>query len=69
MKNMTLAIVAALVAVAMLSAVLAVPMQEASAGGDGGSGGNSIKINQKNDCERASCTQTVTLTPDQSIED
>jgi len=72
MKNMTLAMVAILAAVAMLSAGLAVPMQQASAwsgGGDGDGGGNSLEINQKNDCERATCTQTLTVDNDQSIED
>jgi hypothetical protein len=75
MKNMTLAIVAALVAVAMLSAVLAVPMQEASAEKrdgdkkDGKDGGNSIKIVQKNDCERAGCDQDAGLLGIQVIED
>jgi hypothetical protein len=72
MKNTTLAMVAILAAVAMLSAGLAVPMQQASAwterdGGDGG--GNNLEIDQDQDCERAFCTQTMTVTNDQSIED
>jgi hypothetical protein len=72
MKNMTLAMVAILAAVAMLSAGLAVPMQQASAwGGDGNgdSGGNSLEINQEQDCERAFCSQTLDVDNDQSIED
>ena len=71
MKNITLAIVAALAAVAMLSAGLVVPMQQASAGddSDGDGGGNSLKVNQKQECERASCSQSLTVTNDQSIED
>jgi hypothetical protein len=67
MKNITLAMIAALAAVTMLSAVLSVaPMQQASAGsdgdsrdGDGGDGGNSIRIDQENECEDTmpgSCT-------------
>ena len=67
MKNTTLAMVAILAAVAMLSAGLAVPMQQASAGGDGG--GNRAEINQEQECERAFCTQTLDVTNDQSIED
>jgi hypothetical protein len=76
MKNMTLTIVAALVAVAMLSAVLAVPMQEANAEKrdgkdgdkkDGKDGGNSLEINQKQKCERAFCTQFMDVDNDQSI--
>jgi hypothetical protein len=64
MKNITLAMVAVLAAVTMLSAVLSVaPMQQAIAGngdGDGdsrdgdGDGGNSIKVNQRNECENTS---------------
>ena len=79
MKNMTLAMVAVLAAVTMLSAVLAVaPMQQASAwGGDGkdskdGDGGNSIKINQRNECEETapnSCTNEATVEAEQGIED
>ena len=66
MKNITLAMVAVLAAVTMLSAGLAIPMQQASAGGDGdskdgdgGDGGNSIRIDQENECEETgpnSCT-------------
>jgi len=54
MKNTTLAMVAVLAAVTMLSAVLAVPMQQASAsngGGDSESGDNKVKIKQSNECE------------------
>ncbi len=60
MKNTTLAMVAVLVAVTMLSAVLAVaPMQQASATlvTDGDSkvktGDNKVKIKQSNECEEA----------------
>jgi hypothetical protein len=55
MKNITLAMVAALVAVTMLSAVLAVPMQQVSASNDGGdsTGDNKVKIKQSNECEKA----------------
>jgi hypothetical protein len=61
MKNTTLAMVAALAAVAMISAGLAVPMQQASAtidmNGDGDSevrtGDNKVKIEQSNECEEA----------------
>ena len=44
MKNITLAMVAILAAVTMLSAGLAVPMQQASAGSErgGSDGGNSL---------------------------
>ena len=71
MKNTTLAMVAILAAVAMLSAGLAVPMQQASAWSerDGSDGGNSLEIDNEQDCERAFCTQTLTVTNDQSIED
>jgi hypothetical protein len=75
MKNMTLTIVAALIAVAMLSAVLAVPMQEANAEKrdgdkkDGKDGGNSLEINQKQKCERAFCDQDLYVDSYQSIED
>ena len=63
MKNTTLAMVAALVAVTMLSAVLAVPMQQANAedrdgkdrkdGKDGkdGDSNNKVIIKQSNECE------------------
>ncbi len=69
--NITLAMVAILAAVTMLSAVLAVPMQEANAEkrGDGGNSGNSFKINQENDCERAGCDNSVTATNFQDIEE
>ena len=50
MKNTTLAMVAVLAAVTMLSAVLAVPMQQASAS-DSESGDNKVKIKQSNECE------------------
>jgi hypothetical protein len=71
--NTTLAMVAVLAAVTMLSAVLAVPIQEASAsngrGGSDGGGGNSLEINQKQECERAGCDQDLTVTSTQTIED
>jgi hypothetical protein len=55
MKNTTLAMVAALAAVAMISAVLAVPMQQVSASNGGDSevrtGDNKVKIKQSNECE------------------
>ena len=66
MKNMTLAMVAVLAAVTMLSAVLAVPMQQASASSDGG---NSLEINQKQECERAGCEQNLGVFSIQNIED
>ena len=50
MKNTTLAMVAVLAVVTMLSAVLAVPMQQASAS-DSESGDNKVKIKQSNECE------------------
>jgi hypothetical protein len=51
MKNTTLAMVAVLAVVTMLSAVLAVvPMQQASAS-DSESGDNKVKIEQSNECE------------------
>jgi hypothetical protein len=64
--NITLAMVAILAAVTMLSAGLAVPMQEASASSDGG---NNLKIIQKNDCERAGCSQYLDVDNEQEIED
>ena len=73
MKDITLAMVAVLAAVTMLSAVLAVPMQEANAEKrdgdkkDGKDGGNTLKINQENDCERASCSNYLGLYNEQSI--
>jgi hypothetical protein len=77
MKNTTLAMVAILAAVVMLSAGLTVaPMQQAIAGnGDGdGDGGNSIKIKQSNECENTmpnSCSNfaEVTETTQEIIED
>ena len=77
MKNTTLAMVAILAAVVMLSAGLTVaPMQQAIAwGGDGdGNGGNSIKIKQSNECENTmpnSCSNfaEVTETTQEIIED
>jgi hypothetical protein len=77
MKNTTLAMVAVLAAVVMLSAGLTVaPMQQAIAGnGDGdGDGGNSIKIKQSNECENTmpnSCSNfaEVTETTQEIIED
>ena len=52
MKNITLAMVAVLAAVTMISAALAVPMQQASASSDGDStGDNKVKIKQSNECE------------------
>jgi hypothetical protein len=65
MKNITLAMVAALVAVTMLSAVLAVPMQQANAwdkdGKDGKDGDNKVIIKQSNECEKVeySCTNDL----------
>ena len=59
MKNTTLAMVAVLAAVTMISAGLAVaPMQQASASNGGGdsevrTGDNSVKIKQSNECEEA----------------
>ena len=66
MKNITLAMVAILAAVTMLSAGLAVPMQQASASSDGG---NNFEINQENDCERAGCDNTVYASNFQEIEE
>ncbi|HYZ96738.1 MAG TPA: hypothetical protein VE524_09105 [Nitrososphaeraceae archaeon] len=68
MKNMTLAMIAVLVAVTMLSAVLAVPMQEANAEKNGDDG-NNLKIKQQNDCERAGCNNFLILSNTQSIEE
>jgi hypothetical protein len=73
--NTTLAMVAVLAVVTMLSAGLAIPMQQAIAsdgGRDGGSrdsGGNNFEadIDQKQECERAGCDQSVTITNDQRI--
>ena len=64
MKNITLAMVTVLAAVAMLSAVLAVPMQQAIASDGRGGGGdeNSIdsKIKQENDCDGNEAALAVT---------
>ncbi|HEX7208468.1 MAG TPA: hypothetical protein VF233_09820 [Nitrososphaeraceae archaeon] len=70
--NTTLAMVAVLAVVTMLSAGLAVPMQQAIAedgGRDGDSGGNNFEadIDQEQECERAGCDQSVTITNDQRI--
>ncbi len=67
MKNITLAMVTVLAAVTMLSAVLAVPMQQAIASSDGrGDGGdeNSIDsvIKQKNCCSGNENTLAITCT-------
>jgi hypothetical protein len=80
MKNTTLAMVAILAAVVMLSAGLTVaPMQQAIAGngdGDGdsrdgdGDGGNSIEVNQRNECEDTSpnsCTNDAFVLAGQFI--
>ena len=64
---MTLAMIAVLVAVTMLSAVLAVPMQEANAEKNGDDG-NNLKIKQHNDCERAFCSNYLELDNEQSID-
>jgi hypothetical protein len=75
MKNITLAMVAVLAAVVMLSAGLTVaPMQQAIAGNGDGDGGNSIKIKQSNECENTmpnSCSNfaEVTETTQEIIED
>jgi hypothetical protein len=73
MKNTTLAMVAVLAAVTMLSAVLAVaPMQEAIASNGDGDGGNSIKVKQSNKCEDTgsnSCQNAAEVEAEQSIED
>ena len=65
--NTTLAMVAVLAAVAMLSAVLAVPIQEASA--EKRNGGNNLEIEQENECRQVadSCTNDLTLTNEQTI--
>ena len=64
MKNTTLAMVAVLAVVTMLSAVLAVvPMQQASAS-DSESGDNKVKIKQSNECEETapnSCTNEAAV--------
>jgi hypothetical protein len=55
MKNITLAMVAALAAVAMVSAIVAIPMQQVSASNGGDTevktGDNKVKIKQSNECE------------------
>ena len=73
MKNTTLAMVAALAAVTMLSAVLAIPMQQASASNGGDSevktGDNKVKIKQSNECEEVeddSCTNDLSGTINQN---
>ncbi len=74
MKNTTLAMVAALAAVAMISAGLAVPMQQASATTvtDGDSevktGDNKVKIEQSNECEEVedACTNDIDGTINQN---
>ena len=74
MKNTTLAMVAALAAVAMISAGLAVPMQQASATTvtDGDSevktGDNKVKIEQSNECEEVedACTNDLSGTINQN---
>ena len=77
MKNITLAMVAALAAVAMISAGLAVPMQQASAtidmngGGDSEvrTGDNKVKIEQSNECEEVeddACTNDLSGTINQN---
>ncbi len=72
MKNITLAMVAVLAAVAMISAGLAVPMQQASAS-DGGdeTGDNKVKIVQKNECEEVfiACGNGLGLDVDQNSGD
>jgi hypothetical protein len=66
--NITLAIVAIIAAVAMLSAGLAVPMQEASASNGGSDdGGNKLKVNQEQDCEEAFCLQNMDIDSTQEI--
>ena len=73
MKNTTLAMVAALAAVAMISAGLAVPMQQASASNGGDSevktGDNKVKIEQSNECEEVeddACTNDLSGTINQN---
>jgi len=67
MKNTTLAMVAVLAAVTMLSAGLAVtPMQQASASSEVETGDNKVIIKQRNECEDVgdSCTNDI---PDGTI--
>ena len=73
MKNITLAMVAALAAVAMISAVVAVaPMQQASASNGGDreerTGDNKVKIEQSNECRLAAfaCANDIDGTIDQN---
>ena len=67
MKNTTLAMVTVLAVVIMLSAVLAVPMQQASAS-DSESGDNKVKIEQSNECEEVagSCVNELMGTINQN---
>ena len=72
--NTTLAMVAVLAVVTMLSAGLAIPMQQAIAsdgGRDGDSGGNNFEadVDQEQECEESDCDQSVTITNDQRIRD
>ena len=75
--NTTLAMVAVLAVVTMLSAGLAIPMQQAIAsdgGRDGGSrdsGGNNFEadVDQEQDCRLSLCTQTVDIDNRQDIRD
>jgi hypothetical protein len=78
MKNITLAMVAVLAAVAMISAVLTVPMQQASATTvtDGDTevktGDNKVKIKQSNECEEVeddTCTNDLSGTITQNSGD
>ena len=75
MKNTTLAMVAVLAAVTMISAGLAVaPMQQASASNGGGdsevrTGDNRVKIEQSNECEEVeddTCTNDLSGTINQN---
>ena len=61
--------VAILAAVAMLSAGLAVPMQQASAWieRDGSDGGNNFEFDNEQECERAGCDQTLDVDNTQTI--
>ena len=67
MKNTTLAMVAVLAVVTMLSAVLAVPMQQASAS-DSESGDNKVIIKQSNECREVagSCVNDLMGTINQN---
>ena len=69
MKNTTLAMVAVLAAVTMISAGLAVtPMQQASASSEVETGDNKVIIKQSNECEDVedSCTNDLDGTITQS---